>query len=213
MEVAVRTLLFSLNPKLVNHKCIPDAIAPNLSFERSSVSNRTRHKTRGYFVCLRDNRRRFSPFSAVLSGAQDVDVEVSSSQFEEFSVTASDVNEDGELRISVEVTGAGTRAVFNNVFDKMVAAAQPIPGFRRVKGGKTPDIPRDVLLEILGPSKVYMEVIKKVINSTVAEYVEKEGLKVIKDLRVEQSFEDLEEQFEPDEKFSFDAIVRLQRKQ
>lgn len=34
-------------------------------------------------------------------------------------------------------------------------------------------IPRDVLLEVLGPSKVYKEVIKTVINSTVAEYVDK----------------------------------------
>ncbi|KAG6751208.1 hypothetical protein POTOM_045727 [Populus tomentosa] len=123
--------------------------------------------------------------------------------------------------------------------------------------GKTPDIPRDILLEVLGPSKVYKEVIKKVINSTVAEYVDKycflecnsflhsnccgaanciiplysegilsmnlmlgintivsllqEGLKVSKDLRVEQSFEDLEDAFEPDEKFSFDAVIQLQQ--
>uniref|UniRef100_A0A6N2M4U2 peptidylprolyl isomerase n=1 Tax=Salix viminalis TaxID=40686 RepID=A0A6N2M4U2_SALVM len=77
--------------------------------------------------------------------------------------------------------------------------------------GKTPDIPRDILLEVLGPSKVYKEVIKKVINSTVSEYVDKEGLKVIKDLRVEQSFEDLEDAFEPDEKFSFDAVIQLQQ--
>lgn len=34
-------------------------------------------------------------------------------------------------------------------------------------------IPRDILLEILGPSKVYKHVIKKVINSTIAAYVEK----------------------------------------
>uniref|UniRef100_A0A6N2MKE9 Trigger factor ribosome-binding bacterial domain-containing protein n=1 Tax=Salix viminalis TaxID=40686 RepID=A0A6N2MKE9_SALVM len=72
-------------------------------------------------------------------------------------------------------------------------------------------IPRDILLEVLGPSKVYKEVIKKVINSTVSEYVDKEGLKVIKDLRVEQSFEDLEDAFEPDEKFSFDAVIQLQQ--
>lgn len=37
-----------------------------------------------------------------------------------------------------------------------------------------------------------------------------EDLKVSKDLRVEQSFEDLEELFEPDEKFSFDAVIKLQ---
>ena len=38
-----------------------------------------------------------------------------------------------------------------------------------------------------------------------------EGLKVSKDLRVEQSFEDLEDAFEPDEKFSFDAVIQLQQ--
>lgn len=39
-------------------------------------------------------------------------------------------------QVSVEVSGSKTRAIFDDVFDKMVAAAQPIPGFRRVKGGK-----------------------------------------------------------------------------
>ena len=37
-----------------------------------------------------------------------------------------------------------------------------------------------------------------------------ERLAVGKDLKVEQSFEDLEEIFEPDEKFSFDAVIQLQ---
>lgn len=36
----------------------------------------------------------------------------------------------------MEVSGAKTRAIFEDVFKKMVTAAQPIPGFRRVKGGK-----------------------------------------------------------------------------
>lgn len=37
-----------------------------------------------------------------------------------------------------------------------------------------------------------------------------EGLKVGKDLRVEQSLEDLEAKFEAGEKFSFDVVVQLQ---
>lgn len=138
------------------------------------------------------------------------DAGVSSSQFEDFVVSTTRTNEATELKIGVEVSSAKTRAIFDDVFDKMVAAAQPIPGFRRVKGGKTPNIPRDILLEVLGPTNVYKEVIKKVIDTTVAEFVEKEDLKVSKDLRVEQSFEDLEELFEPDEKFSFDAVIKLQ---
>jgi hypothetical protein len=39
-------------------------------------------------------------------------------------------------QVGVEVFGVRTRAIFDNVFDRMVAAAQPIRGFRRVKGGK-----------------------------------------------------------------------------
>ncbi|CAI0544029.1 unnamed protein product [Linum tenue] len=210
------------------------------------------------------------------------DVGVSSSRIGDFRVITTSTDDSTVMKVNVEVSGTKTRAIFDDVFDRMVEAAQPIPGFRRVKGGnifyalatsvlvihsssalglldnavitppvflelsvyffcyclsiasneclnflaciccwanyvdhwgtagKTPNIPRDILLEILGASRVYKEVIKKVINSAMAEYVDKEGLKVGKDLRVEQSFEDLEEAFSPGEKFSFDAVLRLQ---
>lgn len=206
MEAAVKTLFTGLAiypSELVKEKqkvyfSIPNAKPESFSFQM-------RCTTQGYR--RRENRRCFRHVCTVLSGE---DVGISSSRFEDFSVTTRSTNQPRELKISVEVSGAKTRVIFDNVFDKMVASAQPIPGFRRVKGGKTPDIPRDILLEVLGPSKVYKEVIKKVINSTVAEYVEKESLKVNKDLRVEQSFEELEDAFEPDEGFSFDAVVELQ---
>ncbi|WVZ00840.1 hypothetical protein V8G54_026909 [Vigna mungo] len=117
-----------------------------------------------------------------------------------------DINPDPNPVISVEVSGNKTQRIFDDVFKRMVAAAQPIPGFRRVKGG---GIPKHILLEVLGPSKVFKEVIKKIINSTVAEYVEKERLTVSKDLRVQQSFEDLESTFVEGEKFSFDVVLKL----
>lgn len=34
------------------------------------------------------------------------------------------------------MSGTITRELYDKVFDKMVADAQPIPGFRRVKGGE-----------------------------------------------------------------------------
>lgn len=154
----------------------------------------------------RERRIRIPTSFVALSDVEDVGV---SCDFGDFSVTNNGTG-NGELKVRVEVSEAKTRAIFNDVFDKMVAAAQPIPGFRRVKGGKTPDIPRDILLEVLGPTNVYKKVIKKVINSTLAEYVEKEGLKVSKNLRIEQRFEDLEELFDSDERFSFDAVLKLQ---
>ncbi|XP_024003872.1 uncharacterized protein LOC18026940 [Eutrema salsugineum] len=146
-------------------------------------------------------------FVAVCAGASDVET---SSKDESFLITTVETANSNEVKVHVEVSGQKTQTVFNHVFEKMVAAAQPIPGFRRVKGGKTPDIPRDILLEILGYSKVYRQVIKKLINSAIEDYVKQEDLKVGKELSVEQSYEDLEETFEPGESFSFDAIIKLQ---
>lgn len=40
-------------------------------------------------------------------------------------------------QVHVEISGEKTLTEFNHVFEKMVAAAQPIPGFRRAKGGTT----------------------------------------------------------------------------
>ncbi|XP_023639326.1 uncharacterized protein LOC17888561 [Capsella rubella] len=146
-------------------------------------------------------------FIAVCAAPSDVET---SSKDESVSITKVETSNSNEVKVHVEVSGEKTQTVFNNVFEKMVAAAQPIPGFRRVKGGKTPNIPRDVLLEILGYSKVYRQVIKKLINSAIEDYVKQEDLKVGKELTVKQSYEDLEETFEPGESFSFDAIIKLQ---
>ncbi|KDO52406.1 hypothetical protein CISIN_1g028445mg [Citrus sinensis] len=206
MEIAVKSLSLGLNPRIVNRRQHFDVSTPIISSKRACFLPQTRCDTHNFLK--RKNHKYCPPIFVVLSAVEDAGV--SSSQFEDFVVSTTRTNEATELKIGVEVSGAKTRAIFDDVFDKMVAAAQPIPGFRRVKGGKTPNIPRDILLEVLGPTNVYKEVIKKVIDTTVAEFVEKEDLKVSKDLRVEQSFEDLEKLFEPDEKFSFDAVIKLQ---
>ncbi|KAL3506832.1 hypothetical protein ACH5RR_032214 [Cinchona calisaya] len=148
------------------------------------------------------------PFAIQVVSSGLEDTQASSSQFQEFSVTTRKTDKANELKISIVVAGTKTQADFDNVFSAMVADAQPIPGFRRVKGGKTPNIPKDILLEILGPSNVYKQVIKRIINSTISDYVQKEGLTVGKDLRVEHSFEDLEAIFEPGDQFKFEATLQ-----
>ncbi|KAK4285108.1 hypothetical protein QN277_001850 [Acacia crassicarpa] len=201
MSISSQTFILNLTPQMIRYKQgVEELIMPSLSCRSLCLSRQLRHVA-GELFKRKDSR--YHPTVALHSDAQIV------SAFEEFSVSSTNSNDVGELKISIEVSGTKTQRIFDDVFDKMVAAAQPIPGFRRVKGGKTPDIPKDILLEVLGPSKVFKEVIKKIINSTVAEYVEKEHLKVGKDLRVEQSFEDLETSFDPGQKFSFDAVVQL----
>ncbi|KAM0947195.1 putative trigger factor [Dioscorea sansibarensis] len=159
------------------------------------------------FLVLKNCERGHKYFNAVQAISQE-NAAVSTSSFEDF-VVSSNTCQDGHVKVRIDVAGTKTQAIFDTVFTKLVDAAQPIPGFRRVKGGKTPDIPKNILLQILGPSKVNFQSIKNIINSTVAEFVEKEGLMVTNDLRVEQSFEELEAIFTPGKEFSFNAVIQL----
>ncbi|RYQ87039.1 hypothetical protein Ahy_B09g094524 isoform C [Arachis hypogaea] len=190
-----QTFIVNPTPQLQVARCkqrVDEFIIPTMNFTHVPPSWKLRHAAtkREHVRCL--------PNAAVLS-----DAEITCAQFEEFSVSVGDISDSKELKISIKVSGSKTQQIFDDVFGKMVAAAQPIPGFRR--------IPKEILLEVLGPSRVYKEVIKKIINSTVAEYVEKEQLMVSTNLRVEQSFEDLKSTFEEGQQFSFDAVVQLQK--
>ncbi|XP_031121385.1 uncharacterized protein LOC116024598 isoform X1 [Ipomoea triloba] len=191
---------FLLNPKITGQVQCRDILVPYNSFGRKFLALRIQYDS--LRICTN-----FPAVQSVTSGLEDA--EVSTVQYEEFSVSTSVTDSSNELKITVDVSGSKTQEIFDDVFSKMVAEAPPIPGFRRVKGGKTPNIPRSVLLEVLGHLDVYNRVIKQVINLTIGEYVEKEGLKVGKNLSIEQSFEELEALFEPGNPFRFSATLKL----
>ncbi|KAJ8460896.1 hypothetical protein OPV22_033822 [Ensete ventricosum] len=205
MELAIRTSCIGLNPEIIIQKqrinqC---AVLPFSRRMQSSIhmKNVTRENLR------RDGYKSIDAIQAISSDLENLGN--SMAPFRDFTVSVN-YSDDREIKIRVDVSGTRTQAIFDDVFSKLIAAAQPIPGFRRVKGGKTPDIPKDILLHIIGPSKVNKHCIKKIINATVAEYVEKESFKVTKDLRVKQSYEELESTFQPGNDFDFDAILQLQ---
>ncbi|XP_020262847.1 uncharacterized protein LOC109838834, partial [Asparagus officinalis] len=133
----------------------------------------------------------------------------SKSQSKDFTVFAL-THEDRDIKVRVDASGSKTQAIFDDVFSKLVEAAQPIPGFKRLKGGNTPVSLKISSLTFLDRPKLIKHSIKKIINSTTAECVAKEGLKVSKDLRVEQSYEELEQIFVPGKEFGFDAAIQLQ---
>ncbi|XP_020593049.1 uncharacterized protein LOC110033420 isoform X1 [Phalaenopsis equestris] len=192
----------------------PQIIGPRLKFDvhaRVLLPQRNffafRLKTDSFGTARSAVQSIFTSFSSVSSGI--LSLNQSATSFKDFRVYA-DVGER-EIKVRVDVSGARTQEIFDDVFSKLVDAAQPIPGFRRVKGGKTPEVPKDVLIQIIGPSKVKKETILQVINTTVNEYVSKEGLNVTKELRVEQSYDEIEAAFIPGEEFSFEAIIGLQQ--
>ncbi|KAI0510659.1 hypothetical protein KFK09_011267 [Dendrobium nobile] len=193
-----------LNPQITVPRLKHSILARVPSQQRNFSDGRLKSDSKRTATSAR--HRIFTPFATVYSGIQSLNL--STTNFKDFRVST-DVGEERKIKVRVDVSGARTQEIFDDVFSKLVDDAQPIPGFRRVKGGKTPDIPKDVLLQIIGVSKVMKETILKVINTTVTEYVSKEGLNVTRELRVEQSFDEIEAAFIPGEEFSFEAVIGL----
>uniref|UniRef100_A0A0A9FL65 peptidylprolyl isomerase n=1 Tax=Arundo donax TaxID=35708 RepID=A0A0A9FL65_ARUDO len=199
--------LMSPNPKMTNKKCAR-GLRPQLQFSNrlSSVACSMMLNKR---PSQRTDRNGCSSLQAVSPIQCTENPAQSSVSFKDFCVSVC-TEEDGVIMIRVNVAGTLTDSIFDKVFTKNVAAAQPLPGFRQMKGGKTPDVPKEVALHLIGPSKVKKETIKNIITCTVAEYVQKEGLNASKNLKVQQSYEELEAAFEPGKEFCFDAAVHLQ---
>ncbi|GBG80941.1 hypothetical protein CBR_g31497 [Chara braunii] len=118
--------------------------------------------------------------------------------------------EDGIVHVRVDVSAEDTQQVFDRLLVEMGKSAPPVPGFRRSKGGKTASVPKTVLINMLGVNRVKGFVVERIVNATLGEYVEKEGLKVKKDAaRTRQSSEELLELFQAGQPFGFDADLEL----
>ncbi|KAJ6810950.1 uncharacterized protein M6B38_156175 [Iris pallida] len=166
--VAVRNLLVDLIPKISNQKQRIDLSTQVPCSLRTVFNARIRNLSQVHQT--RSSHRTSTVACLASQGLQERTLD--KSPLKGFTVSAK-TSRDGEIKMKVDVTGAKTQVIFDDVFSKLVDDAQPIPGFRRVKGGKTPD----------------------------------KGLKVTKELRVEQSFEELEAAFVPGKDFSFDATI------
>ncbi|KAL9668948.1 hypothetical protein QQ045_006489 [Rhodiola kirilowii] len=110
-----------------------------------------------------------SSSSVVSSGV----VNTGNSNFDGIAVATTLNIDSKELKISVVVSGAKTQSIFDDVFSKIVADSQPIPGFRRVKGGKFFTLFVSYCLKVLGQSRIYRQAISKIINYAIAGFVEK----------------------------------------
>uniref|UniRef100_A0A7N0TKR1 Trigger factor ribosome-binding bacterial domain-containing protein n=1 Tax=Kalanchoe fedtschenkoi TaxID=63787 RepID=A0A7N0TKR1_KALFE len=80
--------------------------------------------------------RMYAKCCASASAASSDVVTTGNSAFDHITVATTRESGSKELKISVVVSGAKTQSIFDDVFSKIVADSQPIPGFRRVKGGR-----------------------------------------------------------------------------
>uniref|UniRef100_A0A0D6R5X8 peptidylprolyl isomerase n=1 Tax=Araucaria cunninghamii TaxID=56994 RepID=A0A0D6R5X8_ARACU len=121
--------------------------------------------------------------------------------------------EGGKIHVRVDVPGKDTQKTFDDILTSLASEAGPVPGFRRQKGGKTANVPKFVLLKMLGRSRVRNFVIQELISSTVEDYIKKEKLKVKDQLDTKESAEELDAAFEPGKDFSFSVAIELEEEE
>ncbi|KAF8041552.1 hypothetical protein BT93_A0217 [Corymbia citriodora subsp. variegata] len=118
---------------------------------------------------------------------------------------------ESQMQLRVDLTGDETQRVFDQVLANLARTAPPIPGFRRQKGGKTTNVPRDFLLQILGEDRVTKFVIQEIVTSTMADYVKRENLTVKENkISTTQTAEELKSTFAPGKNFGFNTVVELE---
>eukprot|EP00850_Spirogloea_muscicola_P006607 SM000031S11616 [mRNA] locus=s31:735763:738000:+ [translate_table: standard] len=120
---------------------------------------------------------------------------------------------NNEIEVRVDISGKESQKIFDDVLVELGKSAPAVPGFRKSKGGKTSNVPKAVLLQMLGEQRVRSFVIDRIINSCLADYVEKEGINAKKDVKTRQSAEELTGAFEPGKAFGFDATIVLEEKE
>ncbi|OIW05702.1 hypothetical protein TanjilG_23488 [Lupinus angustifolius] len=179
------------------------------------------------------------PISAINSG-----LEASITDSKDDSVTITDAKivaesgDENKTQLRVDLTGDQTRKIFDKMLVKLGRTAPPVPGFRMRKGGgldlgfglsalprKIIEgacfqiklsclIPKDFLVQMLGEERVTKFVIQEILNSTMADYAEKENLDV-KDRKISttQTAEQLKKSFKPGTEFGFNVIIEPENSQ
>lgn len=145
---------------------------------------------------------------SVAASSGEVDPVVSIQFGDEVNVTSEPFGEK-KLKVKVNLTSKGTQKALNVVLAGLSKSAPPVKGFRKGKGGKSL-VPRDVLYQMLGPSRVDRFIVEETVTSTVLDHVKREDIKVKKDFKTVQSTDELIAAFKPGEEFGFEAILELE---
>ncbi|XP_021752796.1 uncharacterized protein LOC110718267 [Chenopodium quinoa] len=164
------------------------------------------HQLRG-----RDHRDVLKPIAAVGSGLETsmTDSKGGILTFKGVEITVE--SEDAEkIKLRVDLTGEDTQKAFDMVLLNLTRSAPPIPGFRRQKGGKTAKVPKNLLLDIIGRNRVTNFVIREIVTSAVAGYVEEEKLTLKDDkINTTQTEDELKQSFVPGNAFGFNVELEL----
>lgn len=150
------------------------------------------------------------PLSAISSGleASITDQKKNDMSLDNVKIVV-ESRDDDKIHVRVDMTGEETQKAFDDVLTNLARTAPPVPGFRRMKGGKTSNVPKTFLLQMLGKDRVTKFLIQEVVSITIGDFVRKEKLTVKSKFQTAQTAEELESAFSPGKEFGFNATMEI----
>ncbi|WP_353929101.1 trigger factor [Okeanomitos corallinicola TIOX110] len=111
--------------------------------------------------------------------------------------------EKSQIGLDIEITAEITKQKYEQVIKKLSGTVN-IPGFRRGK------VPRQILLQRLGVSRIKASALEELIPEVVEEAVKQEEIPAIGQPRLRSSFDDLINNYEPGQPLTVAAAVDVE---
>ena len=105
-----------------------------------------------------------------------------------------------QVGLEIEITPEMSKKAYEHVIQTFTRSAN-IPGFRKGK------IPRQVLIQRFGSSRIKAAAVEELIQDSVKQAVEQEDIDAIGNFQLRSSFDELVNQFEPGAPLTFSAAV------
>ena len=108
-----------------------------------------------------------------------------------------------QIGLEIEIPSDMSKKAYEQVLQEFTRSAN-IPGFRKGK------VPRQVLLQRFGSSRIKAAALEELIQNGVRQAVDQEKIDAIGNFQLRSSFEDLVQQYEPGSALTFSAAVDVQ---
>lgn len=105
-----------------------------------------------------------------------------------------------QIGLEIEISAEASKKAYESVVRELSRTTN-LPGFRKGK------IPRKILIQRLGPTRIKAAALENVIQSSLEEAMEQESIQVLGNQELRSSFEELLAQFKPGEPISFSVSV------
>ncbi|WP_199248636.1 trigger factor [[Phormidium] sp. ETS-05] len=107
---------------------------------------------------------------------------------------------DSQIGLEIEISPEISQKAYDTVLKEFSRSAS-IPGFRKGK------VPRTVLLQRLGASRIKAAAVEEMIQGCIEEAIKQEDIKALGNYKLRSSFEELVLEFEPGKPLTFSASV------